>query len=84
MKSKELIEEYIKECDKDGWVEYEGKYWKPELQIIFKDLEILEILRPHLITARTISVDNEIFHLTLTLNGEEYNKLKEWSKNESE
>lgn len=78
MKSKELIEEYIQDCDNYGWAEYEGKYWKPELQIILKDLEVLEALRSHLINPRVISVDNEIFHLTLTLNGEEYNKLKEW------
>lgn len=45
MKSKELIQEYIQECDKYGWCEYEGKYWKPELQIILKDLEILEIFK---------------------------------------
>ena len=45
MKSKELIEEYINECDQYGWVEFEGKYWKPELQIILKDLEVLEILK---------------------------------------
>ena len=82
MKSKELIEEYIKECDKDGWVEYSGQYWKPELQIIHKDLEVLETLRPHLINAGIISVDNEIFHLTLTLNGEEYNTIKEWLKDD--
>jgi len=87
MKSKELIEEYIKECDKDGWVEYSGKYWKPELQIIHKDLEVLEILKPHLINSGIGKYDDvgdyEILHLKLTLSGKEYNTIKEWIENGS-
>lgn len=87
MTSKELIEEYIKECDKDGWVEYDGKYWKPELQIIHKDLEVLEILKPHLINAGIGKYDNvsdyELLHLKLSLSGKEYNTIKEWIENET-
>ena len=57
------------------------------LEGILKDLIVLEILRPHLINAGIGMfdnvVDNEIFHLKLTLNGEEYNRIKEWLENEN-
>lgn len=50
--------------------------------LVKKDLEILETLRPHLINAGIGKFDNvednEVFHLKLTLSGKEYNKLKEW------
>lgn len=50
-----------------------------------KDLDILEILKPHLINSGIGKFDNvednEILHLKLTLSGKEYNTIKEWLEN---
>ena len=83
MKSKELIQEYIQECDKYGWCEYEGKYWKPELQIILKDLEVLEILKKYvklvdLGDREVIDGDLMILRGSKITKAEEYQKIKEW------
>lgn len=51
---------------------------------IEQDLDVLEILKPHLINSGIGKFDNvednELLHLKLTLNGEEYNRIKEWLK----
>ena len=94
MTSKESVKELYKErayayedkvCNKgDGWKEAIDHYdniGKCLIQIE-KDLDVLEILKPHLINAGIGTYDNvndyEILHLKLTLSGEEYNKIKEW------
>ena len=52
-----------------------------------KDLEVLEILKPHLINAGIGKYDNvsdyELLHLKLSLSGKEYNTIKEWIENET-
>lgn len=81
MTSKELIEEYINECCTDGWVEYEGKYWKPELEIIHKDLEVLDILKSKAeIIAENDKVSLKINYINLFK--DEFDKIMEWLKNE--
>jgi len=84
MRSKELIEEYIKECDKDGWVEYSARYWKPELQIIHKDLEVLEMLKSKIRISNDLDVrmlDYPLFLLPMTK--KERDTIKEWLNNEN-
>ena len=55
------------------------------LDPIEKDLDVLEILRPHLINAGIGKYDDvsdyELLHLKLSLSGKEYNKIKEWLEN---
>ena len=57
-------------------------------ETIKKDLEVLEILRPHLINAGIGKFDNvednEIFHLKLTFSGKEYKQLEEWLNGEGQ
>lgn len=51
------------------------------LEGILKELELLEMLRPHLINSGIGKYDDvgdyEILHLKLTLSGKEYNTIKE-------
>lgn len=50
------------------------------------DLEVLEMLKPHLINAGIGKYDDvgeyELLHLKLTLSGKEYNTIKEWLEND--
>ena len=90
MKSKEFIEEYIYDCDKYGYVEYEGELWKSELELIHKDLEILEILKKHLLKGCYYKTDDGeaydmICLLVLTTQTDEkqdFDKIKEWLEND--
>lgn len=56
------------------------KEYKDAEKQLKKSLKILEMLRPHLINAGIISVDNEIFHLKVNLSGKEYKQIEEWIK----
>ena len=48
-----------------------------QFEIIEKDLEVLEILKKNIFVA-----DNMIYATSKELNTDDYNKLKEWLKNE--
>ena len=52
------------------------------IKSIIKDLEVLEMLRPHLVNAGIGMFDNvednDIFHLKLNLSGKEYKQIEEW------
>ena len=56
------------------------------LNKIKKDIDILEILKPHLINAGIGKYDDvsdyELLHLKLTLSGKEYNTIKKWLEND--
>lgn len=87
MKSKELIQEYIHECDRFGWAEYEGKYWKPELQIILKDLEVLEILKDNAVITKGEGRWKGIEVIDICIGSEStdgYNLIKEWLEDKDE
>lgn len=60
-----LNHEEVDECDKKGL-----------LRIIRQDLELLEILKKHIISKKLY--DNEYLELCLPSNDEYFKKIKEW------
>ena len=60
-----LTYEQVDECDKKGL-----------LRIIKQDLELLEILKKHIISKKLY--DNEYLELCLPSNNEYFKKIKEW------
>ena len=78
MNSKEAIENIKKTMivGRHGNIDVGNKYNK-EIIVIEKDLEILDILKRNIYVA-----DNTIYATSNELNIDDYNKLKEWMKNE--
>ena len=80
-KSKELIEEYINECNNYGYVEYEGELWKPELELIHKDLEILEIIKQN--ASGEYDTKNKKSSILFRIDDtNDYKIIKEWLEND--
>lgn len=62
---------------------YTDNIFEQELDIIEKDLEILDILKNESDSKRIIERDGIVsFHLDMILTTDNYNKIKDWLENE--
>lgn len=81
MTSKEALEKLLEMAIENG-------LWKSGLvedieNIILRDLEVLEILKNESDNKRIIERDGIVsFHLDMILTTDNYNKIKEWLKDE--
>ena len=84
MASKDNLEFILKELCRHLDKSQQDDIIKKAIPIV-KDLDVLEILKKHLINSDIGKFDNvednEILHLKLTLSGKEYNTIKEWLEN---
>ena len=82
MTSKEAlgdIRDYHNETVIDNYCTYTENMFEKELDIIEKDLEILDILKNESDSKRIIERDGIVrFHLDMILTSDNYNKIKEW------
>ena len=85
MTSKEAlgdIRDYHNETVIDNYCTYTENMFEKELDIIEKDLEILDILKNESDSKRIIERDGIVsFHLDMILTSDNYNKIKEWLEN---
>ena len=79
MTSKEALEKLNFECIRSNGIDDE---YAKELNIVEKDLEILDILKKHYDNNSLVLSLNSFIVFSIHKNDKDFNKIKEWLENE--